>query len=226
VIDKVAALLESSECVLIAAGAGMSVDAGFDYNSEAQFVRRYPVMAARGPRCRYHMFGFPWPSDAVQWGHLARHLEELRFTPPPEPAPYEQLKALTDGKDRFVITSNADDLFERTGFDAKRIWTRQGSYSRLQCLKPCRDESTWLVEPWVKEALPKIDLKTEELTDPTLVPRCPNCGGEAMLNVRGADWFIEQPYEAQASASTNGSSRPKESASLSSTSAPDSTRQW
>ncbi|MGC4122521.1 MAG: hypothetical protein QM765_49680 [Myxococcales bacterium] len=42
-----------------------------------------------------------------------------------------------------------------------------------------------------------IDLTTEELTDPALVPRCPRCGGEAMLNVRGGDWFLETPYEPQ-----------------------------
>ena len=62
----------------------------------------------------YHLFGYPWPSDAVQWGHIARHLEELRFSPPPDATPYERLRSLTEGKDRFVITSNADDLFERT----------------------------------------------------------------------------------------------------------------
>lgn len=197
VVEQVAELIEGADHVLIGAGAGMSVDAGFDYTSEAQFVRRYPRLAERGPRCRYHVFGYPWPSDAVQWGHIARHLEELRFSPPPNPAPYHQLRALTQDKDRFVITSNADDLFERSGFELDRLWTRQGSYSRLQCLKPCRDSSTWKAEAWVQAALPRVDPVTEELVDPGLVPRCPNCGGEAMLNVRGGDWFIETPYEAQ-----------------------------
>lgn len=197
VVDRVRFLLEQADHVLIGTGAGMSVDAGFDYTSEAQFVRRYPVMASRGPKTRYHMFGYPWSSPAAQWGHIARHLEELRFSPPPDASPYERLRDLTRGKDRFVLTSNADDLFERTGFDAQRIWTRQGSYSRLQCLAACRDSSTWLSEPWVRAAAPKVDLRTEELTDAALVPRCPSCGGEAMMNVRGGDWFIESPYEPQ-----------------------------
>ncbi len=196
-VERVAALLAGADHVLIAAGAGMSADAGFDYTSEAQFVRRYPVLASRGPRCRYQLFGYAWPSDAVQWGHLARHLEELRFTPPPHGEPYEHLRAITQGKHRFVLTSNADDLFERSGFDARRIWTRQGSYARLQCLAPCSDASTWSAGPWVEAALPKVDLATEELTDPALVPRCPNCGGKVMLNVRGGDWFIDEPYRVQ-----------------------------
>ena len=196
VIDQLARLLRQADHVLIAAGAGMSVDAGFDYANEASFVRRYPRLAARGVRCRYHTFGYPWPSEAVQWGHLARHLEELRFTPPPRPEPYRQLLALTGKTDRFVITSNADDLFERSGFAKERIWTRQGSYSRFQCLAPCGDQ-TWPTAPWVKQALPAVDPRSEELTDAALVPRCPRCGKAAMLNVRGGDWFVEAPYQPQ-----------------------------
>lgn len=200
-VQQVATLLERAEHVLIAAGAGMSVDAGYDYESEAQFVRRFPVLASQGPRCRYHVFGYPWPDEATQWGHIARHLEEVRFAPPPDPTPYDDLRDLTAGKDRFVLTSNADDLFERTGFDPDRIWTRQGSYSRLQCLgkghRPCSQESTWASGPWVRRAVPAVDLATERLEDPALLPRCPRCGGQAMMNVRGGDWFIEAPYEPQ-----------------------------
>ena len=196
-IAQVAALLARATHVLITAGAGMSVDAGFDYNSEEQFVRRYPVMARRGPRCRYHMFGYPWPSEAAQWGHIARHLQELRYSPPPDATPYLNLRTLTNHADRFVLTSNADDLFERNGFDAMKVWTRQGSYSRLQCLAACDPSSTWLAEPWVQQAARAVDLQTEELKDPALWPRCPRCKGQAMMNVRGGDWFIETPYEVQ-----------------------------
>lgn len=196
-IDRVAALLGDASHVLIAAGAGMSVDAGFDYNSEAQFLRRYPVLARRGPRCRYHLFGYPWPSEALQWGHLARHLEELRFSPPPDASPYERLRDLTASKDRFVLTSNADDLFARTGFDEARLWTPQGSYSRLQCLAACDPSATWPAADWVAAAAPRVDLATEELREPALWPRCPRCSGAAMMNVRGGDWFIETPFEPQ-----------------------------
>lgn len=196
-VGRVAEALERATHVLVTAGAGMSVDAGFDYTSEAQFVPRYPVMARRGPRCRYHMFGYSWPTEAVQWGHLARHLEELRYSPPPDASPYLALRALTDHADRFVLTTNADDLFARTGYDENKLWTRQGSYSRLQCLAACDPSSTWDAESWVKQAAPAVDLASEELRDPALWPRCPRCGGAAVMNVRGGDWFIETPYEPQ-----------------------------
>jgi NAD-dependent SIR2 family protein deacetylase len=197
VVAEIAALLGAADHVLVAAGAGMSVDAGHDYDDEASFVARYPVVARLGLRCRYHTFGYPWPSEAVQWGWIARHLEETRFSPPPDPSPYEHLRELTAKHDRFVLTSNADDLFERTGFDRDRIFTRQGSYARLQCLAPCSD-ATWSSEAWYREARPAIDLATETITDPARIPRCPRCGGAVMLNVRGGDWFVEAPYEPQA----------------------------
>ncbi len=199
-ITKAAEWLQTADHVLITAGAGMSVDAGFDYTSRQQFVARYPVLAAQGPQCRYELFGYRWRTPAQQWGHLARHLDELRFQPPTNPLPYRQLQTLTAGKDRFVLTSNADDLFARSGFAADRVWTRQGSYARLQCLAPCADDATWLCEDWVRAAVPAVDLPTEELTDPSLIPHCPRCGGPAMLNVRGGDWFVERPYQAQGQA--------------------------
>lgn len=31
----------------------------------------------------------------------------------------------------------------------------------------------------------------------TLIPSCPNCGGEVFLNVRGGDWFLETPQAGQ-----------------------------
>lgn len=193
---RVADLLAAADHVLIAAGAGMSVDAGYDYVDQASFARRYPQAVRLGLRCRYDTFGYPWPSPAVQWGWIARHLEETRYAPPPDPTPYEDLRRLTARHDRFVLTSNADDLFERSEFDPARIWTRQGSYARLQCLTPC-SRDTWLTEPWYQAALPQVDLRTERLDDPALHPRCPRCGGPVMLNVRGGDWFIEEPYEPQ-----------------------------
>ena len=104
-VDRVADLLRRADHVLIAAGAGMSVDAGFDYHSEHQFVSRYPVLARRGPRCRYHVFGYPFPDPETQWGHMARHLEQLRIAPPPDATPYTALAALTAGIARDCETA-------------------------------------------------------------------------------------------------------------------------
>jgi NAD-dependent SIR2 family protein deacetylase len=132
----------------------------------------------------------------MQWAFYARHLDDVLYTPPPNPSPYLQLDALTKHADRWVLTSNADNLFVRTGFDPQHIWTRQGTYAHLQCLQPCTD-TVWETKPYIDRILPHINLSTGELDDPSLVPQCPRCGGEAFLNVHGGPWFVEKPYEGQ-----------------------------
>jgi len=75
----------------------------------------------------------------------------------------------------------------------------QGTFSNLQCQRPCCEE-VWESRPYVERILPCIDLSTGELNDRSVVPLCPSCGGDMMLNVRGGSWFVEKPYEGQCAA--------------------------
>jgi NAD-dependent SIR2 family protein deacetylase len=195
-IEHVSLLIAEADFILIGAGAGMSADAGIDFVESEDFLRRYPYFRAMGLLTAGHSIGFPWPTKSMEWAFYARHLQEVLFTPPPRPEPYVQLKTITQHADRWVLTSNADDLFPRMGFEPDRLWTRQGTYSRVQCLKPCCEE-VWDSAPHVERLLPKVDLVTGELVDRSAVPRCPRCAGHMMLNVRGGRWFVERPYEPQ-----------------------------
>jgi NAD-dependent SIR2 family protein deacetylase len=198
-IGELAGLIRDAEFVLIGAGAGLSSDAGYDYLETVEFLKRYPYLKKVGVRCRYHSIGFEWPTKSMEWAFYARQLEEDLYAPPPHPEPYLQLKRLTDHADRWVFTSNADDLFSRTGFAPERIWTVQGTFANLQCQRPCCDE-VWNSRPYVERLLPRVDLETGELVDRSVVPLCPRCGGDMMLNVRGGGWFVEKPYESQRAA--------------------------
>ena len=40
-----------------------------------------------------------------------------------------------DALNLFVLTSNADGLFEQSGFDPSKLLTIQGDYGFLQCLE-------------------------------------------------------------------------------------------
>ena len=84
------------------------------------------------------------------------------------------------------MSSNADDMFFKNGFDEKRLFTPQGSYALMQCLKPCRN-ATWPTKPVIDRILPTIDSETQEVIDPEVIPRCPDCGGPVLMNVRGGD---------------------------------------
>lgn len=195
-VERVSRLIADADHILIGAGAGLSTDAGFDFGESEQFQRRYPYLRPLGILTPGHSIGFPWPSKSIKWAFYARFVEEILHTPPPNPEPYLQLERITRHADRWVVTSNADNLFVRLGFDPERVWTRQGTFAHLQCLRPCCEE-VWDSAPYVERLLEKVDLVAGDLTDDSVIPRCPRCGGEMMLYVREGAWFAEKPLEKQ-----------------------------
>lgn len=194
-IQQTCTLLRQAECVLIGAGAGLSADAGIDYTDPVSFAQLFPAMVKRGFRTRYQLMGYNGWSPALKWGYLAEHVHDVRFKVRPHPV-YSQLRDLVQTKDYFVITSNVDGMFVNNGFSADRVFTPQGDYALMQCLKPCTN-ATWPVKPIIDRILPTVDPATQEVTDPGVIPSCPNCGGEVMMNVRAGYWFIEEPYQEQ-----------------------------
>ena len=66
----------------------------------------------------------------------------------------------------------------------------------MQCLTPCTNE-LWDTREFLERAMPYLDKETQEITNPDVIPKCPNCGGPCFMNVRGGDWFIEDPDAAQ-----------------------------
>ena len=196
IVSRCCDLIREADGILIGAGAGLSADAGLDYKDTARFARLFPAMVKRGFRMQAELIGYKGWSPEIQWGYLATHVNEMRFKAPPHPV-YGRLLDLVRNKNYFVMTSNVDEMFVKNSFDAKRVFTPQGSYALMQCLKPCRNK-TWPTKPIIDRILPKIDPKTQEVTDPEVIPRCPYCGGPVFMNVRGGDWFLEDPYEEQA----------------------------
>jgi NAD-dependent SIR2 family protein deacetylase len=100
-------------------------------------------------------------------------------------------------------------MFVRNGFDPDRIFTPQGDYALMQCLKPCRNV-TWATKPIIDRILPTVHPTTQEVTDPEVIPRCPHCGGPVFMNVRGGYWFIEEPYKDQSDRFAQWISRTRE----------------
>jgi NAD-dependent SIR2 family protein deacetylase len=191
--------VKEADYLIISAGAGLSASVGLDYTSEAVFADLYPTMHALGFRCMYQFIGKLPISEELKWGYLLTHAHRARFTWGSTKL-YEQLRQLAQAKgaDRyFVKTSNADGFFAQSGFDVSRVFTPQGDYSNMQCLKHCSKSSSGVfpTRPFVDAALPHIDTaQTMEITEPAVMPRCPLCGGAVFFNVRGGDWFIESPY--------------------------------
>lgn len=56
----------------------------------------------------------------------------------------------------------------------------------------------WLSKPVIDKALPFLDKSIQQITNDDVLPKCEYCGGAATMNVRGGDYFLEDPYEEQA----------------------------
>lgn len=189
-------LLTQAQCVLVTAGAGLSAAVGINYTDTAYFAEHFPGMVRRGFRMQAELMGYSAWHPELKWGYLAANVHQVRFNIGPHPV-YQRLLAIVEEKNYFVHTSNVDGMFEKNGFDKIRIFIPQGDYARMQCQTPCSN-ATWKSKPILERILPEIDPESQEVTNNEVLPRCPNCGGDVMLNVRGGDWFVEDPYIEQA----------------------------
>lgn len=195
-IRRCCELLSDCDCVLVGAGAGLSVDAGIDYMDTASFANQFPAMVRRGFQRKAELMGYTGWTPEVKWGYLSVHVNDVRFQAPPHPV-YRRLLDLVCDKDYFVITSNVDGMFFKSGFAHDKVFTPQGDYALMQCETPCQHR-TWPTKPIIDRILPAVDPNSQEVTDPDVIPRCPYCGGEVFMNVRAGNWFLENPYEKQA----------------------------
>lgn len=193
--DKIALAakwLNGAERVLITAGAGLSTAAGLDYGDRTFFAKNFPGMLKLGFSSQAELVGYSGWDRELKWGYLAANVHHVRYVVGKEEV-YQILFRMTRAKNLFVRTSNVDGMFEKNGFERSRIFTPQGDYALMQCQRPC-SSMVWETKPELERILPLIDRSTQRVTDPTMLPICPNCGGDVMLNVRGGDWFVEEPY--------------------------------
>ncbi|KOG09545.1 NAD-dependent protein deacetylase of SIR2 family [Streptomyces viridochromogenes] len=187
--ETIRAWLEEADRVLIAAGAGLSAAAGYDYGDTERFRELFPALYRLGLRSRY-LLGVPLPTD-MMWGYWAVHIDDIRYDPEPNPL-YRKLRELVGHRDHWVMTSNVDALFARNGFEADRIFTPQGDYGRLQCAVPC-SRDTWPSRPFLDAILASYDRDTGRVTDPAL-PCCPRCGADIFPNVRVGPEFVDDAH--------------------------------
>lgn len=185
-VQQVKKALESAEAVLIGAGAGLSASAGFVYTGErfhqyfSDFEEKY------GFHDMYSGGFYPYPTLEEHWAYWSRYIQINRYEDAPKPV-YDTLFRLVSAKDYFVLTTNVDHCFQKTGFDKKRLFYTQGDYGLFQCCEPCHKktyENREIVGRMVKEQK-NMRIPSE------LIPRCPVCGKPMTMNLRSDDRFVE-----------------------------------
>lgn len=184
--EQLRGLLNDAQAVLIGAGAGLSTSAGFIYTGErfrehfADFEKKY------GFHDMYSGGFYPYETEEEKWAYWSRYVYLNRYEEPPKPV-YEQLLRLVRDKDYFVLTTNVDHCFQKTGFDKQRLFYTQGDYGLFQCSGPCHD-STYDNEM----AILRMVAEQKNMRVPSgLVPRCPKCGRPMSMNLRADATFVE-----------------------------------
>jgi NAD-dependent SIR2 family protein deacetylase len=103
---------------------------------------------------------------------------------------YQKLYDLVKDKNYFVITTNVDRQFIKSGFDSKKVFEVQGSLTKIQCARACHNklyDDTKMVKDMLQEN------KVNKI--PTnLIPKCPVCGGKMEVNLRKDFFFVEDDY--------------------------------
>ena len=178
--------LDHADYVVIGAGAGLSAAAGITYSGK-RFADNFTDFIARyGLTDMYSSAFYPFQTEEERWAYWARHILMNRYDMPATDL-YRLLFKVIGRKDYFVITTNVDGLFEKSGFESERIFAVQGDYACLQCAERCHDK-LYYNENLVREMV----RQTKDCRIPTeLVPRCPVCGGKMDVHVRKDHYFVQ-----------------------------------
>ena len=178
--------LAFADCIVIGAGAGLSTSAGFTYSGE-RFEKYFSDFAGKYGFGDMYSGGFyPYNSREEFWAYWSRYIYINRYVNAPNDL-YNRLFDLVNGKDYFIITTNVDHCFQKSGFDKKRLFYTQGDYGLFQCSEPCCRE-TFDNE---KQILKMYNSQKNMKIPTELIPKCPNCGKEMTTNLRCDDKFVE-----------------------------------
>ena len=185
-IEQLKQALETADAVLIGAGSGLSTSAGLTYSGE-RFERYFSDFHQKYGITDIYSGGF-YPFDTLEeyWAWWSRHIFYNRYVDAPLPV-YQVLLALVKDKDYFVLTTNVDHQFQRSGFDKKRLFYTQGDYGLWQCSNACHCK-TYDNENTVRQMV----ARQRAMRIPTeLIPRCPVCGAPMTMNLRCDGTFVE-----------------------------------
>jgi len=169
--------MASAEAVLVLAGAGMSVDSNLPtYRGKDGFWNAYPLYRDLQKNYASMMSSNGLITDAYfAWGFFA-HQYRLYKNAVPHTGYNRLLELCKSKKDYFVVTTNVDGLFLKTGFPEDRLHEAHGTIHKLQCNIPCHRKA-WDINTLTVD----VDYTTMRALDP--LPLCPHCGTIARPNI-------------------------------------------
>lgn len=200
-ILKVKNLIADADAIVIGAGAGLSTAAGYTY-SGSRFYKYFDDFIFKYKFKDMYTAGFyNFQSLEEYWAYWSRYIFINRYMDIPNNT-YLNLFNLVKNKNYFVITTNVDHSFQRSGFAKNRIFYTQGDYGLFQCSTPCHNK-TYDNEELIRKMLESQNIKISKdnkliisdnvkmTIDSNLIPKCPVCGEPMVMNLRSDDSFVE-----------------------------------
>jgi NAD-dependent SIR2 family protein deacetylase len=174
--QRAAEAIKSAKAMVVTAGAGMGVDSGLpDFRGDQGFWDAYPMYERLG----INFIGAANPANfegdpAFGWGFYGHRTNLYRETEPHQGFRMLQDWAAEFGQDSFVVTSNVDGQFQKSGYREDQVLEVHGSIHHLQCLSPCSNDI------WDNQETIPVDLETMRAQH---VPGCCNCSQPARPNI-------------------------------------------
>lgn len=174
-VSRAAEYVRSADVLLVAAGAGMGVDAGLpDYYGGIHLA--HPRLADMGlsiyDLSNHRLFE---QNPRLAWGHWITRQREYINTQPHLGYHIIQKWSVNSKRNVRVVTTNLDRHFIRAGFTSDHVFEMHGSMYDAQCMHDCG------VDPWSLDivTMPSVDLNTMQLMGSP--PLCVQCGGAARV---------------------------------------------
>jgi NAD-dependent SIR2 family protein deacetylase len=178
--------ITGAEKLIIGAGAGLSAAAGIEYSGK-RFTESFgPFIEKYGMKDLYTSSFYPFRTQEEKWAYWARHISLNLFETPVKDL-YISLIELVSSKDYFIMTTNVEGQFRKAGVEESRFFEVQGNYGYLQCSTACHNK-LYHNERIVKQMLSE---SKDCRIPPSLVPKCPVCGGHMEVNLRKDNYFVQ-----------------------------------
>ena len=186
---KIKEKIKEADCIVIGAGAGLSTSAGVNYGTK-DFDKLFPELVKKyGFTDMYKSSFYDFATEEERWSYWAKHINYLCIGRDAENV-YKDLFELVKNKDYFVLTTNVDRQFLKSGFDKEKVFEVQGALTKIQCARACHNklyDNTDMIKEMLKE--------DKDCRIPSrLVPKCPVCGGNMEVNLRKDNFFVEDDY--------------------------------
>ena len=185
-IKRLKYAIETADSIVIGAGAGLSIAAGFTYSGVrfkkyfSDFIEKY------GFKDMYSGGFYHFESLEEHWAYWSRYVFINRYMDS-DNGTYKKLFKLVKDKNYFVLTTNVDHQFQKAGFDKHKLFYTQGDYGLFQCSEPCHNK-TYDNE----EIIRRMFTEQKNMRIPSeLIPRCPKCGKYMTMNLRADDRFVQ-----------------------------------